>query len=141
MKLNELIKPGTTILVAADNVQRSFNVSLRADNKYEVIDTESDNLHAIDVTAVESLTSKGFEDAEALEILVYLKDILDGILKTPYAKLAEKIKEISEVYPAPDWLIGQLENLTLADLLAIVNSDEPAVDFKKLIADSNSNLD
>ena len=137
MALNELIKPGTTILVAANNVQRSFNVSLRADNKYEVIDTETDNLHAIDVTAVESLTSKGFEDAEALEILVYLKDILDGILKTPYAKLAEKIKEISEVYPAPDWLIGQLENLTLADLLAIVNSDEPAADFKKLIADSN----
>ena len=92
MKLNTLIKPGTTILVAADNVQRSFNVTLRADNKYEVIDTETDSLHAIEVTAVESLTSKGFEDAEALEILVYLKDILDGILKTPYTKLAEKIK-------------------------------------------------
>ena len=133
MALNELIKPGTTILVAADNVQRSFEVSLRADKKYEVKDTETDNLHAIEVTAVTSLTNKGFEDAEALEILIYLKDILDDILKTPYAKLAEKVKEISEVYPAPDWLIGQLENLTLADLIAIVNSDEPAVDFKKLV--------
>ena len=134
MALNELIKPGPmTILVTAENVQRSFEVSLRADNKYEVKDTETDNLHAIEVTAITSLTNKGFEDAEALEILIYLKDILDDILKTPYAKLAEKVKEISEVYPAPDWLIGQLENLTLADLIAIVNSDEPAVDFKKLV--------
>ena len=139
--LNALIETGSTLLVTADNVQRSFNVSLRADNKYEVIDTETDKLHAIDVKAVTDLTNNGFEDAEALEILIYLKDILDGILKTPYVKLAEKIKEISQLYPAPDWLIGEIENLTLEDILAIVNSDEPASYFKKLVTNSNPNLD
>ena len=139
--LNALIETGCSLLITSESAQRSFSVSLRADNKYEVIDTETDRLHAIDVKAVTDLTNNGFEDAEALEILVYLKDILDGILKTPYVKLAEKIKEISQIYPAPDWLIGEIENLTLEDIISIVNSDEPAMHFKKLVTNSNSNLD
>lgn len=130
MNLNELIVGQPAQLLTSEASQRSFMISLRRDEKYDVVDLDTDNDYAINVSAVNSLVGKGFEAVESLDVLIYLKNLTDEL----YVKLAKIITDISEVYPSPDYVVGEIKNLPMDDLLLLVQSDEPERKFKELIS-------
>ena len=130
MNLNELIVGQPAQLLTSEASQRSFMISLRRDEKYEVVDLDTDNDYAINVSAVNSLVGKGLEAVESLDVLIYLKNLTDEL----YVKLAKIITDISEVYPSPDYVVGEIKNLPITDLLLLVQSDEPEMKFKELIS-------
>lgn len=130
MNLNELIVGQPAQLLTSEASQRSFMISLRRDEKYEVVDLDTDNDYAINVSAVNSLVGKGLEAVKSLDVLIYLKNLTDEL----YVKLAKIITDISEVYPSPDYVVGEIKNLPITDLLLLVQSDEPEMKFKELIS-------
>lgn len=128
--LSNLTVGSPSVLVESEKITRTFEVGLRPDKKYEVLDKETDKEYAISIDSVESLTKRSYEEAEALEILIFLKETFEETLKISYADIAVALEKISEVYESPDWVIGEIENMTIGQLLDIFKSNEPVINFK-----------
>lgn len=121
---------GSPVLITSEKITRTFEVSLRPDKKYEVLDKETGKEYAINIDSVETLTKKSYEEAEALEILIFIKEAFEKTLNMSYADISAALEKISEVYASPDWVIGEIENMTIGQLLDIFKSDEPVRIFK-----------
>lgn len=122
----------SSTVITSKKIDRSFEVSLRVDGKYQVLDLATETSYAINTESIENLKEKNYEDAEALEILIFIKETLSEIFNISYADMTKAISKIAEVYESPSWVIGEIENLTIGQLIDLFKSPEPVKIFKEI---------